>query len=343
MALRRSLAYVVTAMLVLLACPPAHPCTDLFITKGSYTISARTLDLDKVDSKVVINPRGISRRSSDLLPEDVPLQWIAAYGSVTVNAFDQDGGPEGMNEHGLSGANLVLAETKYPARDSRPAVNYGHWVQYFLDTCKTVAEAVNKAPEFRVVAVPIGGRTWPLHVVLHDASGDSAVLDYLEGQLKIHHSRDVNVLANGPPYKEQLQNLKRYEGFGGNEPLPGDTGSGSRFVRGAHFLRILPEAHTAGDAVAYAFSLIQTVAQSAGSGIPSLWTVVRDHTSKKYYFRSLKNPSVRYVDFNSVDFSSGLSQSAVDMDADVCGEVSRYFRPYTPKFQPSRLFPLLGQ
>lgn len=322
------LTFILMILLVLLAHCFAHSCTDLFIN-GHYKISVRTFDLDKVDSKVVINPRGISRQSHGLTPEDVPLKWTAQYGSVTVNAFDNDGGPEGMNEHGLSGANLVLGETKYPARDSRPAVNYSHWVQYFLDTCKTVAEAINESPKFRVVPIMVGGQTWPLHVVLHDASGDSAVLEYLDGELRIYHPADVNVLTNSPPYENQLQNLKRYKGFGGNEALPGDIDSRSRFVRGAHFLRILPEANSSQDGIANAFSLIQTVAQPAGSAIPSLWTVVRDHINKKYFFRTLKNPVVRYVDFSSVDFSSGF-QSAVEIDADICGEMSRYFRPYSP-------------
>lgn len=322
-------ACVATMILVILAVSVVHPCTDIFITKGSYKTSVRTFDLDKVDSKVVINPRGISRQSSGLAAEDVPLKWTSLYGCVTVNAFDRDGGPEGMNEHGLSCANLVLAETKYPPPDSRPAVNYSHWVQYFLDTCKTVAEAVNEAPKLRVGPVLVGGQTWPLHVVLHDASGDSAILEYLDGELRIHHPAEVNVLTNSPPYESQLQNLKRYKGFGGNEGLPGDIDSRSRFVRGAYFLKILPEALSSQDSVANAFSLIQTVAQPAGSAIPSLWTVVRDHINKKCYFRTLKSPVVKYVDFDSVDFSSGF-QSAVEIDADICGEMSRYFRPYSP-------------
>ena len=304
---------------------------DLFISKGSFKTSVRTFDLDHVDSKLVINPRGIFRQSLNLSPQDEPLKWKAAYRSITINAFDQDGGPEGMNEHGLSAANLVLDETNYPVRDSRPALSYRHWVQYFLDTCKTVVEAVNQAPKLRIVSELIGEQMWPLHVVLHDAFGDSAVLEYLDGELNIYHSTEACVLTNSPPYDKQLQNLKTYKGFGGHQALPGDTDSCSRFVRGAYFLKMLPEAHLASEAVANAFSLVQTVAQPAGSTVPSLWTVVRDHTSLKYHFRSLKNPVVRCLDFRLVDFSPGLPQTALDIDADLCGETSGNFRPYTPK------------
>ena len=71
-----------------------------------------------------------------------PLTWTSRYGSVVTSAYDICS-TDGMNEAGLVANLLWLAESAYPEWDgSTPGLSIAAWVQYILDTCATVDEAV---------------------------------------------------------------------------------------------------------------------------------------------------------------------------------------------------------
>ena len=57
-------------------------------------------------------------------------------------------------------------------------------------------------------------------------------------------------MTNEPVYNEQLENLKRYQGFGGTLSLPGDPDPLSRFVRASAFLRTLTPPNNELEAIA---------------------------------------------------------------------------------------------
>jgi len=65
----------------------------------------------------------------------------------------------------------------------------------------TVAEAVDvlgKEP-FQIIAPPLpDGKPLTIHLSLSDASGDSAILEYLDGKLVIHHSKAYKIMTNSP-------------------------------------------------------------------------------------------------------------------------------------------------
>lgn len=76
-----------------------------------------------------------------------------------------------------------------------------------LDNFATVAEAVaalRKEP-FQVIA-PIlpNGLPAQLHLSLSDATGDSAIFEYLGGKLVIHHGKQYQVMTNSPSFDQQL-------------------------------------------------------------------------------------------------------------------------------------------
>ncbi|MCY0963171.1 linear amide C-N hydrolase [Streptomyces sp. H27-H5] len=70
------------------------------------------------------------------------------------------------------------------------------------------------------------------------------------------------------PGHQQLEHLKRYEGFAGALPLPGTTEAADRFVRAAYYLDRLPPADTAARAYAALLSVMRNAAQPFG--IPDL-------------------------------------------------------------------------
>jgi len=120
-------------------------------------------------------------------------------------------------------------------------------VQYALDNFKTVKEVVqaHKERKFRLVAVTapdLGHRaTLGSHLAVEDSTGDSAIFEYVAGKLVIHHGPEYTVMTNDPPLDEMLQRMTKYKGFGGTQPLPGESLEGEyRFARLAAYQKLLP-------------------------------------------------------------------------------------------------------
>jgi penicillin V acylase-like amidase (Ntn superfamily) len=98
---------------------------------------------------------------------------------------------------------LYLAESDYgdPAKTGKPALSVGAWAQYVFDNFATVKETVDamRDPPFTIVAPVLpNGRAAAAHLSLSDPSGDSAILEYIDGELVIHHGPEYRVMTNSP-------------------------------------------------------------------------------------------------------------------------------------------------
>ena len=194
---------------------PIHleACTLVFWnTNGISPIVGRTMDLYRDDKpELIVYPRGVKREGGT---GENTLTWTAKYGSVVVTLFNTENTSEGLNEAGLSASLLYLEGTRYEARDfTKPSLSIGLWAQYLLDNYKTVSEALTALSTFQVVSTEIGGRSWPIHLAIQDKTGDMAIIEYVNGEMKIHHGPQYRVFANEPTYDIQLNNLKRYKLF----------------------------------------------------------------------------------------------------------------------------------
>ena len=168
---------------------------------------APAFDLYMSDNpRIVVYPRGITRQTAG--DDTNPLRWTSRYGSVVVFSFGA-GTSDGMNEKGLVANMLYLHGTQYEKRDSRPALSKVLWAQYLLDTSATVTEALAALDKLQVVSGRAGGREWPLHLSLSDASGDPVVVEYVKGVMVVHRSQDTAVMTNKPALEWQLKNLGR--------------------------------------------------------------------------------------------------------------------------------------
>ena len=124
-----------------------------------------------------------------------------------------------MNEAGLTASLLFLPESVYErSGDTRPVMGLSIWTQYVLDNFATVAEAVAELGKeaFRIDAPDLpNGVPARLHLAVSDATGDSAVFEYLGGRLVIHHGPQCRVLTNSPSYDRQLAILGYWRQIGG--------------------------------------------------------------------------------------------------------------------------------
>ncbi len=265
-------------------------------------------------------PRGIERTDG----ANGTLTWTAKYGSVVATAFDLIA-TDGMNEEGFAGHILWLAESDYgtPADDATQ-LSQAVWLQYYLDNFATVAEAVAWTNESQVQIAqlfdPTGSLVPTLHLAINDATGDSAIIEYTDGTPKVYHSREYQVMTNSPTFDKQLELVKKYEGLGGDEPLPGSTLASDRFARASYYVAHQVQPKTQIDAMSAMFSIIRNAAQPFRTPEPgkpdasqTIWQVVLDLTNKRYAFESTTRPNLVWVDFDELSFHEGTKVLKLDL------------------------------
>lgn len=315
----------------------ANSCTTVFANnKGSIKAVARTMDLFTQDfPQLVISPRGVARDGGT---GEKTIHWQSKYGSVAVTEFGTNTVSDGINEHGFSVHLLYLTSTIYPTPSpQQTTLSNVLWGQYLLDNCKTVAQALKAEASLHIIATVIHGQTWPIHLAIDDATGDSAIIEYENGRRHVYHGSRYNVMTNEPPFKEQLANVKRYKLFGGQLPLPGDSDPLSRFVRVATYLKTMPQANDYRSTLSELLSVIRTAMVPFGAedtsgnktvdAWPTRWVSIADLTHKIYYFNSTTTPNIIWLELDKLNFSKGAPVLKIDPnDMNLVGEVSRYLK-----------------
>lgn len=310
----------------------APMCTRIFWNENPIAqVVARTIDWEISDEPDLwVLPRGIARHGD---AGDGSATWVSRYGSVSASGW-RAGTGEGVNERGLAAHALYLGAAGYEPPDDRPTVSNVMWTQYVLDHFATVAEALEGLAAVRIVPMRIHDQDMPLHLALEDATGDCAIVEMLDGAPVVHHGREHNVMANDPTYDEQLANLRRYRGFGGDEPVPGDIVSAERFVRASYFLRHLPEPADELEAVAGVIGLGRNVSIPQGAPdnrfetYPTWWLSATDLTNRVFYFQHTRTPNVIWLELDELDFAEGAAILSLNpRDTSLVGDVRDRLAP----------------
>ena len=315
-------------------------CTRiLWPDANGLVIAGRNMDFHKdLMTNLWTQPRGISR--NDGVSGD--FSWVSRYGSVVATALDMMS-VDGLNEAGLAGHILWLAESNYGELDpTRPKLSQAIWLQYFLDNFSSVSDAVSWIEKSNVQIVqmndPTDGAPISLHLALEDDRGDSCIIEYIEGQPCIYHSKEYRVMTNSPTYDQQLVLINKYREFGGNESLPGTTNAADRFARASYYLSRLPKPSSQTQAIASMFSVIRNVAQpfripelNSPEASQTLWQVVIDLTNQYYIFESTTYPNIIWIKMSDLNLAAGASSmklnlvEGLSMDHALMGNVSEKF------------------
>src|ERR1051325_5244663 len=185
----------ILALAILLGSLPAFACTTFVLEGGNRIYLGRNLDWDWEDGIVVVNQRNVQKRAFVMSTNAV--KWISKFGSVTFDQFGRELPFGGMNEAGLVVENMWLDETQYPKTDARPEINMLQWIQYQLDNFSTVQQVIESDKKIRLENTPVRAR---IHYLVCDAQGDSATIEFLNGEMKVHHGKELpyRALANDP-------------------------------------------------------------------------------------------------------------------------------------------------
>src|SRR5215510_4345158 len=199
-------------------------CTTFCLKRKGEVLFGKNYDWMIGDGLVFVNKRGVAKTGAE---EVNPPKWVSKYGSVTFNQYGWENPHGGMNEVGLVIELMWLDDTEYPKVDSRPAVDVLEWIQYQLDNSATLAEVLSNAQKIRIKS------DVKLHYLVNDKAGNTATIEYLNGQLIAHHGANLPVSAlTNSTYEQSLA----YSKTTGIEKARG-TGSLERFARTANKTR----------------------------------------------------------------------------------------------------------
>ena len=341
----RSMNYpLATLFLLALGSTTAMACTGISLksTDGAV-ITARTVEWalgDAAHDVVVAFPR--TQSYTGLTPDgENGLRWTGKHGFVSLTAYGQDYGPDGMNEKGLYVGMYYFpgyaSFELYSKSTADKSLSVGDFMRWLLSSFATVDEVkanLSKVKVVNVVDPRFGGAPLPFHWKIADPSGKCIVLEIVRnGEIKVYDAL-LGVISNSPEYDWHLTNLRNYLGlsvepekpieastinlspFGsgsGLRGLPGDFTPPSRFVRAVAFTATARPLKTAEDAVFEAFRILDNFNIPVGitgakdkiaQDIRSATqiTTACDLKNRTFFFHTMDNRQIRKLDLAKIDF-----------------------------------------
>ena len=290
-------------------------CNSIVLTNGVDTYFAKSQEAGNITPYAIVNKKGVFKTAfmRDDWNEENPMKWVSRYGSVALTAIAQDMPFGGMNEEGLAIEHLAnQAANIWPTTsDSKSALNEWQWMQYLLDTCKTVDEAIIAHNNLRIR--PFGFR---IHFILADATGNAAIIEYLnQGALFIYvlNNNDMpehmTVLCN-KDYNRSTSYMQNFIPWGGSRPMPALSSNDAldRFAISCFYVynfNNTPDPKP--DAIDYCYGYIDDLSRQRGGQI---YGQIYEPRNKLIHYRLTKSPSNRKtIDFSQIDFSTNSADT----------------------------------
>ncbi len=315
----------VLALVGLVVPPRAGACTRvLFSGTENTVVTGRSMDwAQDMGTNLWLFPQGIER-NGNAGPNSI--KWTSKYGSLIASIYET-ATVDGMNEKGLVANVLYLVESDYGSTEGHPTLCISMWAQYVLDNFQNVSEAVEALTkeQFRIVAPTLpNGSPAQGHLAISDPTGDSAIFEYVDGKLVIHHGREFTVMTNSPVFTQQLALNTYWQSIGGTVFLPGTNRASDRFARASFFVGAVPKKADPNyitavpdqsfnfQAIASVLSIMRAVSVPLGITMPdqpniasTIWRTAADQKNHIYYFDSATTPNTFWVDLDDLNLAKG--------------------------------------
>ena len=276
-------------------------CTTFVLKTGQDLVFGRNLDWVSSNGLIVVNKRGVQKKAFTFYP-DQPMTWTSKYGSVTFNQFGKEFPFGGMNEKGLV-VEIMLAQAKYPAPDTRPAVNESQWIQYQLDNYSTIEEVIASDKLVRISKVAQN-----LHFLVCDADGNVAAMEFKNGKMAVYKGDQLPyaVLENDP----YSVSLKKYQ-----------KNTDCRFTKAVNMIHDY-KAQSTVPAVDYSFSILNKVRLSGS------WSIVYDIKNRRISFKTDINRDIQVIDMLKFDYACGSGEKAYNLLYPGKGNITDSFKEF---------------
>jgi len=310
--MRNWIAKITCLVVLLIVCSAdSLACTTFCLKNKGQVLFGKNYDWMIGDGLIFVNKRGVAKTSSE---ETNPAKWVSKYGSVTFNQYGWESPSGGMNEAGLVIELMWLDDTTYPKADDRPVLDVLEWIQFNLDTAATTQDVIKNSADVRISSEV------KLHYLVNDKNGDSATIEFLNGELVAHSGSDLPVAAlTNDTYSRSIEYSK-------NQGAKSSESSLDRFSRAAAKSRDFDaELRNEKASVDYAFDILKDVAQKESTQ----WSIVYDQTRGRIYFRTRKQSDLKSIDTKAFDYACGTPVKVLDLDLKGNGDVTRRFRDYS--------------
>lgn len=327
--------------------PVAEACTSLLIptSDGSF-VYARTMEFAvDLQSQALVIPRNFAM-SGTAAGGKPGKQWTTKYAAVGLNGLGFKILADGMNEKGLVGGILYFPDfAGYVAPEKAdPAKSVAPWemLTWALTSFASVDEVRAALDGIEIVALkpdsfPI---IPPFHYTFHDASGQSIVVEPVNGVLKVYDN-PYGVMTNSPSFDWHLTNLRNYVKLSPNNAppltvrghvinslgegsgllgMPGDATPPSRFIRAFAYAMSAKPVPSGERSVRLAEHIINNFdipkgwVREQGGQQPVLeyteWSSIADIKNRKYYVKTYDNQSLQVIDMARLDLDAKTLQLA---------------------------------
>lgn len=293
-----ALTLAVTATLSAGIVATSQACTSAIYNHGDASLSVRTMDWFGHDDAVVIGSgKGIESRYADT---NEGLTTSSKYASLKIKSFRPQVVAEAMNEHGLVARILYLGldyTQMAPERAGVPDVAASKFPSYAVDNFTSVEDVVSAIPNIDIIQDSVcdlpkhEGECMPapVHYHLTDAKGESAVIEFIRGEIKIYRgdidtAPSAQYLSNDPEFSFHMTLDKEQTEA---------EGSIRAYDRRLRAKAVLEEMHAAGvsdntqalnslkAAGATIFSGYHQLDPYVNDVFPTLWTVYTDQNAKE--------------------------------------------------------------
>lgn len=277
-----------------------------------------------------------------IVPRNFPFTFreigtINSHYAIIGVAYVKDGYPllyDAVNERGLgmAGLNFVGNAVYNEYVDGKDNIAQFEFIPWILSQCADIAEA-------RALLTKINLRntsfsedlpTADLHWIISDRTS-SIVVEAMADGLKIHDN-PIGILANNPPFEQQVLNLSNYQQLSANPPvnnfapnldlppysrgmgaigLPGDLSSASRFVRAAFTKFNSLSDDTEMSSVGQFFHILHSVDQQRGCAALgdnkyeiTIYSSCYNLEQSVFYYTCYTNHQINSVDMKKYNLNS---------------------------------------
>ncbi|MEE4257190.1 MAG: linear amide C-N hydrolase [Bacteroidales bacterium] len=172
----------------------------------SLPMSMHLIEKAFVDNtEVVFSPAGMKRSSQSDVKRRYSYGWESKYNTIYFRTHDGIV-YEGMNEHGFSASLIYLQYSQLPEKEKvLIPIAASLAVNFFIDHFKCIDTALLAIWDIRIYDdLGFDGR-WPFRIVLHDTSGASAYVEYIQGSRQVYTPDNPALVVAGPDYTRLIK------------------------------------------------------------------------------------------------------------------------------------------
>ncbi|QIA65117.1 linear amide C-N hydrolase [Vibrio astriarenae] len=317
---------------------PAEACSRiLWETENHGVFVSRTMDwMEENQPTVEVRHAGQSYKGHG---SEQGKTWTSKYASIGMTLYGV-GIVDGFNEVGFSANGLFLDEESTGNLEGEAAqISNAVFVAYLLDSFATVEEALENIHDIEIQRFEHNGHSMRGHYSIQDKSGDSAILEFLDGEWKVYHGKQYDVMTNSPTFEEHLANWNAakpnsQDVVDGEYPILGNINSAHRFVWNKFMKSQLkePTSYTNGlakiDSVTYKIPLDaanRPDAEGVMRGYATIYSVGYNLDQQVMQVRYQFGDAYThfYVDFDQLN--DGKNYSLAADKADLFGDVTQRF------------------